>query len=224
MSRLLPFFLLILTKSSAGELFVFSELSLLTLSRPSAPDCGFAPRGAAFASLSPAVPAGGTLRFIALVSHLPGKPFLFSVGQNPPSALLIQVRRIFPDWNPPHDPVAVPHTLRARIPESHSCALFLIEATAPPSLSPTRIKLEPAIWLPDSSLSDFWIRYPMEVRILPPAPLAHPPAPCPSTAAFWQDVLTASWAAETGECLPFPLLQPQIPAWLARRRNQARAQ
>jgi hypothetical protein len=224
MSRFLPIVLLILTKSSAEELFVFSELSLLTLPQPSAPDCGFAPRAAPFTSLSPAIPAGGTLRLIALVSHLPGKPFVFSVGLNPPSALHIQVRRIFPAWDPPHDPVTVPLPLRARIPESQSCALFLIEAAAPPSLSPTRVKLEPALWLPDSGLSDFWIRYPMEVRILPPAPLAHPPAPCPSTGAFWQDLLIASWAAETGECLPFSSLQPQLPAWLARRRNQARAQ
>ncbi len=61
MLRLIPFLLFLMTKSSAEELFVFSELSLLTLPNPAQLDCGFEVRAQPIASHSPALAAGETL-------------------------------------------------------------------------------------------------------------------------------------------------------------------
>lgn len=224
MLRLIPFLLFLMTKSSAEELFVFSELSLLTLPNPAQLDCGFEVRAQPFASLSPAIAAGETLNLIVVATHIPAAPFVFTVGQNPAATLEIRVRRIFPAWNPYHDPVTVPLPFRGRMPESRPCSLFLVEATAPPALPAGRLKLEPAMWLPDSSLREFWIRYPLEVRILPPRPARDQVGECRDPAGYWENLLARQWSRESGSCLSHEALRQQLETWMTNRRNRARSQ
>lgn len=212
----------ITTKGSAQELFVFSEVALLAESNRTTPDCAAIPRWSAFAPLSPAVPRGGRLSFVLAVAARGGQPFLIRTGQYPPDALALKMYRWFPAADHHDEPIAVPAEFRGRVGEAERCALFFLEAEVPPQTPPGRLKLEAALWVPDSPTKDFWIRYPMEVRVADSAVVN--PKTCPAFAKTLQGLLLRNLAGLLGECpteADLPSLAGRITAL---RRQQGKNQ
>jgi hypothetical protein len=154
------------TKSSAQELFVFSDLALFTQKDLERMDCDSILSSAGHELRSPALEPGETLTMLVVVKYLPGRAFVLQTGQYPPDALSLSAYRLFPSTDAALELVAVPAKFTGRIGESQRCAIFLIDAKVPLEMTRGRLKLEPAIWAPAASAQIEWIRYPMEVRIL----------------------------------------------------------
>jgi hypothetical protein len=161
---------LVCTKSSAQELFVFSDTALLKLFAAKDLSCEAIQATPAVEMLSPAVAAGSILSLVILVKDRPSQPFLLQSGQYPAGSFRLRQFRVFPGLDHAEELLEVPTEIRARIPEYQPCALFLLDVEVPAQLQPGRFKLEPAVWIPAQSSNPHWLRYPMEVRVLPASP------------------------------------------------------
>lgn len=196
---------LLSTKSSAQELFVFSDVPLLQDPIGKRLGCDGIAAWAPHAPLSPAIRQGQTLNLLVAVTNQRGTPFVLQTGQNPTESLRVQTSRIFPATDGTGDPVVVSNPVRARIGESQTCALFLLVVMAPPDTPIGRIKLEPAIWIPDSAGGNYWIRYPMEIRVVA---ASSPRLPCLiQEVGLLRPLLQSAWEV-LGECLK-PMELPQ---------------
>lgn len=180
--RLILGLILICMRSSAEELFVFSELPLLKADAVARLGCGSVEALASAAPLSPALIPGGGMVLLVAVAAEPGRAFVLDVGQNPAGALRVRSYRLLPGLEGTLEPIAVPERFTGRILEGQRCALFLVDVEVPRDLAPARLKLEPAVWIAAPDVQEFWIRYPMEVRVVAGS------APSPECAP-WQDAV-----------------------------------
>lgn len=162
----LVFTLILNTKSSAQELFVYSDLALFAQKNLDRIDCDSALAFKEHEILSPALERGEFLTLLVVVKHLPGQAFVLQTGQYPPSALSVRSYRLFPGTDAPLEMNLVPNSFSGRIPEGKRCAIFVIDAEVPVDMAQGRLKLEPALWASGGNASNTWIRYPMEVRIM----------------------------------------------------------
>lgn len=162
------------TKSSGQELFVFFDVPLLQDLSGKSLGCDAIPSWASHAPLSPAIRQGESLNLLLAVTNKRGSAFVLQTGQNPADSLRMQTSRLFPGTHGVDEPVTVPNPIRGRIGESQTCALFLLVVTAPADTPIGRVKLEPAAWIPDSAGGNYWIRYPMEIRVVPAASSRQP--------------------------------------------------
>lgn len=152
------------TKGSAQELFVFSDLALAAGQGQLRPTCGDVERWEPYAALSPVIWPGGRLLFVLAVTGEPGQGFVLRTGQNPPETFEVATYRLWPGIDAAEEPVRVADDFRGRIGEGQRCALFVMEVRAKVGLEPGRVKVEPAVWFPETAVKEFWVRYPMEVR------------------------------------------------------------
>ncbi len=219
MWRILILFGFELARSSAQELFVFSEMELLSQPGLSRLDCAaFVALGRSRETLSPVLRAGGNLTLVVVIHHAAGSPLLFRTDQSPQASISLKAYRFLPGLDPPE--VALP-TL-ARTAESQSCAVFLLDAQAPASTAQGRVKLEIAVWLSQSDLKNFWIRHPLEVRLLPPSQAQS--NPCPKSGSRLEQILLRNWFQDSGTCLDFASLREKHSDWKHLRQNASRSQ
>ncbi len=146
---------------------MFSDTSLLKLFAAEDLSCEAIQATPAVEMLSPAVAAGSVLTLVIMVKDRPSQPFLLQSGQYPAGSFRLRQYRVFPGLDHAEELLEVPIEIRARIPEHQSCALFLLDVEVPMQLPPGRFKLEPAVWIPAQASNPHWLRYPMEVRVLP---------------------------------------------------------
>jgi hypothetical protein len=203
------------TKSSAQELFVFSDVPLLQEPSGKGLGCDAISSWAQHAPLSPAVRQGESLNLLVAVTNQRGSAFVLQTGQNPAESFRVQTGRLFPPTDWVDEPVAVPNPVRGRIGEHQTCALFLLVVTAPPDAPIGRVKLEPAVWIPDSAGGNYWIRYPMEVRVVP-AGESKPPCLIQET-SLRKPLMQSVWEI-LGEC-PNPKELPQYVEKVRRARQ-----
>jgi hypothetical protein len=190
------------TKSSAQELFVFSEIPLLAPGAAGKLGCDSLAAWQDAAPISPAVEQGGSLTMVIAVVADAGKPFLLDVGQNPASSFPLRLHRVLVGIEEAATPVAVPQRFNGRIFESQRCALFLLQVDVPASLPVGRIKLEPAVWVPNPQGENFWMRYPMEVRVLASSKSSDGKVPdCPAAASRIEAILLQAIPRLTGACV-----------------------
>jgi len=223
MWRILILFGFELARSSAQELFVFSEMELLNQPDLSRLDCAsFEALGRSREALSPVLRAGGNLTLVVVIHHAAGSPLLFRTDQNPQASISLKAYRFLPGLDPPVDPPEVALPTLARTAESQSCAVFLLDAQAPVSAAQGRVKLEIAVWLSQSHLKNFWIRHPLEVRLLPPS---QPQSiPCPKGGSRLEQILLRNWFQDSGTCLDFASLREKHSDWKHLRQNASRSQ
>jgi len=158
--------LILKTKSSAQELFVFSDLALFAQKDLSKIDCDSLLASKEYEVLSPALERGDFLTLLVVVKHLAGQAFVLETGQYPPRALSLRSFRLFPGTDTPLELTRVSNSLRGRIGENQRCAIFILDAEVPRNISEGRLKLEPALWVPGSVSQNGWLRYPMEIRVM----------------------------------------------------------
>lgn len=191
-------FSMLLTKSSAQELFVFSELPLVPSKSAQQLGCDSIESMRDIAPLSPAVEQGGGFTLVLAVTDQPGKPFVLDTGQYPAGLFPLRLHRFLDGSEDTTSPVTVPIQFQGRIPESRKCAFFLLEVEVPANAPVGRMKLEPAVWFPNLGGENFWIRYPMEVRVVPPT---HPVAQCPPHSNKLDNILFAGIGRLLGTCV-----------------------
>ena len=158
--------LILNTRSSAQELFVFSDLALFAQKDLTRIDCDSLLAFKEFEVLSPALERGDFLTLLLVVKHLAGQPFVIETGQYPPGALSLRSFRLFPGTGNPLELTSVSTSLRGRIGEHQRCAVFILDAEVPKDMPEGRLKLEPALWVPGSASQNGWLRYPMEIRVM----------------------------------------------------------
>jgi hypothetical protein len=219
------FLLLILamlsTKSSAQELFVFSEIPLLAPGAVGKLGCDSLAAWQDAAPISPAVEQGGSLTMVIAVVADPGKPFLLDVGQNPASSFPLRVHRVLTGIDDAATPVPVPLRFNGRVFENQRCALFLLQVGVPAALPVGRIKLEPAVWVPNPQGENFWMRYPMEVRVLAGAKSGDAKTlECPAASSRIEAILLHAIPRLTGACVA----DAERPGLAARVRELRRLQ
>lgn len=163
---ILVMILILNTRSSAQELFVFSDLALFTQKDLTRIDCDSLLAFKEYEVLSPALERGDFLTLLVVVKHLAGQAFLLETGQYPPGALSLRSFRLFPGTDNPLELTTVSNSLRGRIGENQRCAVFILDAQVPKTIPEGRLKLEPALWVPGSASQSGWLRYPMEIRVL----------------------------------------------------------
>ncbi|WP_031498569.1 hypothetical protein [Bryobacter aggregatus] len=156
--------LMLHTKSSAQELFVFPDAALFTERDWSKLGCASMAAMQGLEAISPAVDRNAFFSLLLIVKQKPGEMFSLDAGQNPRDAFALRLYRYFPDVEPARGLVETPLAFRGRVAEGQSCAIFLLDAWVRGDLSPERVKLEPALWL---ETEQYWQRHPMEVRVLP---------------------------------------------------------
>lgn len=222
MRNWLAVLIMIATKSSPQELFVFSDLALAQGPAALRPVCDDLTRWSEYVPLSPAIRRGGHMTFVLGVVESAAKPFVLQMGQYPPNALALKMYRLFPETDSAPEPVLVPTDFRGRVGESQRCALFLLEVEVPADLLPGRLKLEPALWVPDSPSKDYWVRYPMEVRITAQAPLAI--LACPHAGTRLEHLLQRSFAGWLDECPQASELPNSVGKVLQKRRAEGKNQ
>lgn len=192
---------LISTKSSAQELFVFSEAPLLRPDAAQAMTCDAIGAWQDAAPLSPAIEQGSRMSLLIAVSHDPGKPFVLDVGQNPKDLLPLRLNRLLPGADQAAWPVQTPMRFHGRVFEGQRCALFLLEVIVPATTPVGRMKLEPAVWFPNPGGENFWVRYPMEVRVVASTGVRFDEDACPPQPARLGQLLLQGIPSLLGGCV-----------------------
>ncbi len=181
---------------------MFSDLSILAQKQIEKVDCEslLATRG--HEVLSPALERGDFLTLVIVVKHKAGAAFALDTGQYPAGALPLRSFRLFPGMDAPLELNRVPNPSRGRIGESQSCAIFVLDLEVPKQMPEGRLKLEPALWVSDTTAQSGWLRYPMEIRILPKeAEQFEIPPHCKAPALSLKSLLIRNLSREGVDCL-----------------------
>jgi len=114
--------------------------------------------------LSPAVPRNGFASYHIVATIPAGKPFIFTIGQNPEDAVAVTMYRELHDENGIPDklePVTLPY--EATAPEAGQPLVFWMDMWSDRNAPVRRIKVEPQL-----HIEGYWYTYPMEVRVSSP--------------------------------------------------------
>ena len=216
---ILVLILILNTRSSAQELFVFSDLALFAQKDLTRIDCDSLLAFKEYEVLSPALQRGDFLTLLIVVKHLAGQAFLIETGQYPPGALSLRSFRFFPGTDNPIELTSVSNSLRGRIGENQRCAVFILDAEVPKGIPEGRLKLEPALWVPGSASQNGWLRYPMEIRVMPnkAGPVSIQPS-CIASALTLNHLLIRNLSREGFDCLSLTEHRVDIQSILRQRR------
>jgi len=155
------------TKGSSQELFVFSDMAFLVERSFEKLNCDSVPAMGRFELLSPAIEQGRSFSLLIAVFHEPGKPYLLQAGQYPSGTFPLRLHKFIPAIDDVEELVEVSIPFRGRLAEAQKCAIFLLDVDVPPSVPIGRIKLEPALWAYGLNPESYWLRQPLEIRIVP---------------------------------------------------------